>query len=128
VRYADAFLVGFEDRDDAERFWGERRDRVQQFALELPPEKTRLIECGRFAAARRARRGQGQPETCDVLGFTPMCSKTRPGKGTGRRTTSAQRRRKQLQEVKETLRRRRPWPIPRQGAWLKSVLLGHYRS
>jgi RNA-directed DNA polymerase len=127
VRYADDFLVGFEDRDDAERFWGERRDRLQQLALELHPEKTRLIEFGRFAAERRGRRGQGKPETFDFLGFTHMCSKTRQGKFTVRRKTIAKRLRKKLQEVKETLRLRMHWPIPRQGAWLKSVLLGHYR-
>jgi RNA-directed DNA polymerase len=121
------FIVGFEDRDDAERFWGELRDRLQQFALELHPEKTRLIEFGRFAAERRARRGQGKPETFDFLGFTHMCSKTRQGKFTVRRKTIAKRLRKKLQEVKETLRMRMHWPIPRQGAWLKSVLLGHYR-
>jgi RNA-directed DNA polymerase len=128
VRYADDFLVGFEDRDDAERFGGELRDRLQQFALELHPAKTRLRECGRFAAERRARRGQGNPETFDFLGFTPMCSKTKQGKFTVRRKTIAKRLRKKLQEVQATLRMRMPWPIPRQGAWLKSVLLGPYRS
>jgi group II intron reverse transcriptase/maturase len=127
VRYADDFIVGFEDRDDAERFWAELRERLQQFALELHPEKTRLIEFGRFATERRARRGQGKPETFDFLGFTHMCSQTRQGKFTVRRKTIAKRLRKKLQEVKETLRMRMHWPIPRQGAWLKSVLLGHYR-
>jgi hypothetical protein len=95
--------------------------------LALHPEKTRLIEFGRFAAERRKRRGQGKPETFDFLGFTHMCSKTRQGKFTVRRKTMAKRLRKKLQEVKETLRLRMHWPISRQGAWLKSVLLGYYR-
>jgi hypothetical protein len=64
------FLVGTAHRDDAEGFWAELRERVEQFNLELHPEKTRLIEFGRFAAARRQRRGQGKPETFDFLGFT----------------------------------------------------------
>jgi hypothetical protein len=127
VRYADDFIVGFEHRDDAERFWSELRDRMGQFNLELHPEKTRLIEFGRFAAERRQRRAQGKPATFDFLGFTHICSKTRNGKFTVRRKTIAQRLRKKLQAIKDTLRRRLHWPIPQQGAWLKSVLLGHYR-
>ena len=127
VRAADDFIVGFEHRDDAERFWGALRERFQQFNLELHPEKTRLIEFGRYAAERRQRRGQGKPETFDFLGFTHICSQTRRGKFTVRRKTVAKRLRKKLQEVKATLRQRMHWPIPQQGAWLRSVLLGHYR-
>ena len=125
VRYADDFLVGFAHRDDAERFWRELQERFGKFNLVLHPEKTRRIECGRCAVERRKRRAQGKPETFAFLGFTPTCSKTRHGKFAVRRKTIAQRVRKQLQAVKETLRRRMPWPIPQQGAWLKSVLLGH---
>src|SRR5215471_19556903 len=98
-----------------------------QCNLELHPEKTRLIEFGRYAAERRQRRVQGKPETFDFLGFTHMCSQTRNDKFTVRRQTMAQRLRKKLQAVKETLRRRMHWPIPQQGAWRKSVLVGHYR-
>ena len=119
--------VGIEPRDDAERFWRELPERMGQCNLELHPEKTRLIECGRFAVERRKRRAQGKPETCDFLGFTHIRSKTRNGKFTVRRKTIAQRLRKKWQAVKDALRRRMHWPIPQQGAWLKSVLLGHYR-
>jgi RNA-directed DNA polymerase len=127
VRYGDDVLVGFEHRDDAERFWGALRERCATFNLALHPDKTRLIEFGRCAAARRQRRGQGKPETFDFLGFTHICSKTRTGKFTVRRKTIAQRLRKKLQDVKATLRTRMHWPIPQQGAWRCSVLLGHYR-
>jgi hypothetical protein len=127
VRSADACIVGCAHRDDAERFWSARRDRMGQCNLELHPEKTRLIACGRFAVERRKRRAQGKPETFDCLGFPHICRKTRHGKFTVRRKTIVQRLRKKLQAVKETLRRRRPWPIAQQGAWLNSVLLGHYR-
>jgi retron-type reverse transcriptase len=47
VRYADDFVIGFENRADAERCLGELRDRFRKFGLELHPEKTRLIEFGR---------------------------------------------------------------------------------
>ena len=45
----------------------------QKFGLELHPEKTRLIEFGRYAAEHRKRRGEGKPETFDFLGFTHIC-------------------------------------------------------
>ena len=56
------------------------RKRLQEFALSLHSEKTRLIEFGRFAAKNRERRGLGKPETFTFLGFTFICSKTRRGK------------------------------------------------
>ena len=79
VRYCDDFIVGFQHQDEAERFWVELRERFHRFNLELHPEKTRLIEFGRFAVERRKRRGDGKPETFDFLGFTHMCGKTRKG-------------------------------------------------
>jgi group II intron reverse transcriptase/maturase len=77
VRWADDFVVGFEHREDAERFWSELRDRLAKFGLELNAEKTRLIEFGRHAARDRTARGLGEPETFQFLGFTHVCGKTR---------------------------------------------------
>ena len=77
VRYADDFIVGFQHESDARRFLDEMRERLGKFALSLHPEKTRLIEFGRFAAERRQRRGLGKPETFNFLGFTFICGKTR---------------------------------------------------
>ena len=127
VRYGDDCIVGFAYRDAAERFWRELQERFEKCTWELHPEKTRLSECGRYAADRRQRRGQGNPATCDLLGFTHTCRTTRKGKCTVRRKTIAQRLRKQLPAVKDTRRRRLHGPMPPQGAWLHSVLLGHYR-
>ena len=80
VRYADDFIIGFQHESDARRFLDEMRERLKKFALTLHPEKTRLIEFGRFAAERRKRRGLGKPETFNFLGFTFICGKTRAGK------------------------------------------------
>src|SRR5438093_6935502 len=77
VRFADDSIVGFQHRDDAERFLAELRDRLAQFGLELASEKTRLIEFGRFAAERRKARGLGTPETFGFLGVTHICGKTK---------------------------------------------------
>jgi len=79
VRYADDTVVGFEHRADAERFLQAVRIRMAEFALELHPDKTRLIEFGRQAAADRAGRGDGKPETFDFLGLTHICARTRRG-------------------------------------------------
>src|SRR5665213_886996 len=73
-RFADDYVAGFEHREDAEQFLADLRDRFAEFGLELHPEKTRLIEFGRFAAENRARRGDRQPETVDFLGFKHICA------------------------------------------------------
>ncbi len=125
VRFADDVVVGFERRGDAERFWGDLRGRLAEFALELSAEKTRLIEFGRFAAERRQEHGLGKPETFSFLGFTHICAKTRNGRFKLKRITDSQRMRVKLREVKAELLRRRHLPIPIQGRWLASVLRGH---
>src|SRR5437764_6237335 len=79
VRYADDIVVGFEHETDARRFWDAMRERLQEFSLSLHPDKTRLIEFGRHAADRRAKRGLGKPETFNFLGFTLICGKSRRG-------------------------------------------------
>jgi RNA-directed DNA polymerase len=125
VRFADDLVVGFQYRDDAERFWGELRMRLAEFALELNAEKTRLIEFGRFAAQQRKERGLGKPETFTFLGFVHICAKTRNGRFKLKRITDSKRMRAKLHEVKTELRRRMHSPIPEQGRWLASVLRGH---
>ena len=98
VRYADDFIIGFQHESDARRFLDEMRERLRKFALSLHPEKTRLIEFGRFAAERRKRRGLGKPETFNFLGFTFICGKTRAGKFQIRRKTRRDRMRAKLQD------------------------------
>ena len=125
VRFADDLVAGFEHRADAQRFLADLRERFAKFGLELHPEKTRLIEFGRFAAERRRARGLGKPETFDFLGFTHICGKTRNGRFKLKRITIAKRMRAKLAEVKDQLKRRRHRPIPEQGRWLASVVRGH---
>jgi len=127
VRYADDFVVGFEHRQEAERFLTELRERFTKFGLELHPDKTRLIEFGRYAEKNRRDRGDGKPETFDFLGFTHICGKTRKGWFTVLRQTMRKRWQTKLKEVKAELQRRMHWPIPEQGAYLRSVVAGHIR-
>jgi group II intron reverse transcriptase/maturase len=126
VRYADDFIVGFQHEGDARRFLDEMRERLQKFALTLHPEKTRLIEFGRFAAERCERRGLGKPETFNFLGFTFICGKTRAGKFQIKRKTRRDRMRAKLKTIKEEMWRRMHQPIPAQGKWLWHVVRGYF--
>src|SRR5712692_7431669 len=126
VRYADDFIVGFQHESDARRFLDEMRGRLREYALSLHPEKTRLIEFGRFAAERRKRRGLGKPETFNFLGFTFSCGKTRAGKFQIKRKTRRDRMRAKLKMIKEEMWRRMHQPIPAQGKWLWYVVNGYF--
>jgi len=126
VRYADDFVVGFEKQSDAEQFWRELRERFRKFALELHPDKTRLLSFGRFAAERRAKRGLGAPETFDFLGFTHVCGKARSGSYLLVRRTMRARMRARLSSMRIELKRRRHLPIKAQGEWLRAVVRGYF--
>ena len=126
MRYADDIVVGFEHEVDARRFWDDMRKRFEEFSLSLNPDKTRLIEFGRFAAERRAHRGLGKPETFNFLGFTFICERNSRGQFLVKRTTRRDRMRATLRRIKEELRRRMHEPIPEQGAWLKQVVRGFF--
>jgi RNA-directed DNA polymerase len=125
VRFADDFVAGFEHQGDAKQFLRDLRERFAKFALELHPDKTRLIEFGRFAVERRAARGVGKPETFDFLGFTHISTKTKSGRFMLKRITISKRMRAKLREVNDQLKRRRHQPVPEQGRWLGSVVRGH---
>ncbi len=100
--------------------------RFEEFALSLHPDKTRLIEFGRHAAAQRARRGLGKPETFNFLGFTFLCGTSRRGQFQLQRKSRRERMRAKLKEVKEALRRCMHQPIPVQGHWLRQVVTGYF--
>jgi group II intron reverse transcriptase/maturase len=125
VRYADDIIVGIQHEKDARRFWDAMRDRLREFSLSLHPEKTRLIEFGRFAAQNRERRGLGKPDTFKFLGFWLICGKSRQGAFQIRRQSRLDRMRAKLQEIKEELRRRRHRPTPETGVWLAQVVAGY---
>ncbi len=126
VRYADDFIVGFQHESDARRFLEAMRERLGKFALSLHPEKTRLIEFGRFAARNRKERGLGKPETFNFLGFTFICGKSRRGNFLIKRKSRRDRMRTKLAEIKQALRRCMHQPIPAQGKWLKQVVRGYF--
>jgi RNA-directed DNA polymerase len=127
VRYADDIVMGFEQRADAERFLQEWKERLRKFGLELHPDKTRLIEFGRFAAEDRKRRGEGKPETFNFLGFTHICAKNRKTGGFSvDRKTIRKRLSAKLKAVREELGRRGHEPVAEVGKWLRSVVQGYF--
>jgi group II intron reverse transcriptase/maturase len=127
VRYADDFVVGFEHRKQAERFWKQLQDRLREYGLELATEKTRLIEFGRYAAERRKRGGKSKPETFDFLGFTHICGTIwKSSKFTVKRKTVRKRMTAKLEAIGVELRRRMHRPIVEVGTWLRRVVTGYY--
>lgn len=126
TRFADDFVVGFEDEQEARQFLDELRERFAQFGLQLHPDKTRLIEFGRQATWKRARRGEGKPATFDFLGFTHICARSRTGRFWIKRITIAKRMRAKLHALKTEMRRRRHWPVKDQAQWLRAVIQGHF--
>lgn len=127
VRYADDFVIGFREESDARRCLAALRERLAKFGLELHPEKTRLIEFGRFAEERRARRGDGPPETFDFLGFTHISGTTRKGDFTIHRQTARKKFQAKLADLKAQLLRRTHADVSETGAWLRGVLRGWYQ-
>ena len=104
------------------------RARLQEFALTLHPDKTRLIEFGRHAATNRKQRGLGKPETFNFLGFTFICGTTRRGQFQLNRKTRRDRMRAKLRTMKEEMRRRMHRSIPEQGSWLRQVVRGYFND
>ena len=125
VRYADDFVIGFENHDEAMACVEALRTRFAKFGLKLHEGKTRLIEFGRYAVERRSRRGAGRPETFSFLGFTHQCGRTRAhGWFTIHRLSMAKRIRTTLQAIKAALRKRRHRPLGETGRWLRRVVQG----
>jgi hypothetical protein len=121
-------VLGFQHREEAERFLEQLRERLRKFGLELHPDKTRLIEFGRYAAERRKKRGEGKPETFNFLGFTHICGKSnRTGYFTVMRKTIGKRMAAKLKEIQQTLRQRLHERVGETGKWLRSVVRGYFR-
>jgi RNA-directed DNA polymerase len=121
-------VLGFQYREDAERFLEQLRDRLGKFGLELHPEKTRLIEFGRYATERREKRGEGKPETFHFLGFTHICGTShKTGYFTVQRKTIGKRMAAKLKDIKAKLRQRMHETIRGTLEWLQSVVRGYFR-
>jgi group II intron reverse transcriptase/maturase len=126
TRYADDLVIGFEHKADAIKFLAMMRERFEKFSLALHPEKTRLIEFGRYAAHNRKKRGLGKPETFNFLGFTLISGRMSRGVFQLKRKTRRDHMRATLREIRMELRRRQHQPISQQGQWLRQVVKGYF--
>ena len=127
VRWADDFVMGFQYRNDAEKFLKELQGRLKKYSLELHPEKTRLIRFGKYASENSKQEdGRTKPETFNFLGFTHYCGKRRNGEFIVKRKTMRKRLTEKLHEVKVELRKRMHHAISQQGSWLQSVVRGYF--
>src|SRR5450631_3257097 len=128
VRYADDLVMGFQQRGDAVRFLEEFRERLAKFGLELHPDKTRLIEFGRYAARDRKQHGKGKPETFNFLGFTHYCGQRHKNETfTVWRITAKLRMVAMLKAIKAELQRRKHDRTSQVGVWLRKVVTGYYQ-
>jgi group II intron reverse transcriptase/maturase len=128
VRYADDLVMGFQQRADAVRFLEEFKERLAKFGLELNPDKTRLIEFGRYAARNRKQCGEGKPETFNFLGLTHFCGKRHKTETfTVWRITAKKRMAAKLKAIKAELQRRKHDRTSQVGVWLRSVVNGYYQ-
>jgi group II intron reverse transcriptase/maturase len=127
VRYADDVVMGFQFDEEARAMRRELQARLAKFGLELHPEKTRVLEFGRYAQRDRKRQGLSKPETFDFLGFTHIAGASRQGKFLLLRRTSGKKLRAKLVSLKEEIWKRRHDRVVDTHAWLTSVLKGHYR-
>jgi len=127
VTYADDFVATFQYKEEAKRFLAAVAERFALFGLELEPDKTRLVEFGRFAEQNRKQRGEGRPETFDFLGFTHYCSKSRKGWFDVKRKTASKKYRQKLKEMNLWIRRNRHLRLKDLFGLVNSKLRGHYQ-
>jgi group II intron reverse transcriptase/maturase len=126
IRYADDFVVCFQQEADAKRFQKELEERLAKFGLEVSPEKTKVIEFGPLAATKAERRGN-KPDSFDFLGFTHYCSRTRDGRRFRmKRTTSRKKFSAATRKFKDWLKANRTRPTPELMAKVSVRLQGHY--
>ena len=128
VRYADDNVLGIQHLAEADRYLEEFRERLRKFGLELHPEKTRLMEFGRYAAERREKRGEGKPETFNFLGFTHICGTNhKTGRFTVHRRTIGKRMAAKLKDIGAKLRMRMHESVQGTVQWLQQVVRGYFQ-
>jgi len=126
IRFADDAVLCFQYRKDAERVHRVLPKRFAKYGLTLHPEKTRLIQFGRFAE-EQARRVGRKPATFDFLGFTHLCARSRRGKFTIHLRTMKKRARRALTEVARWCLEHRHDLVDQQQKTLNQKLRGHYQ-
>jgi RNA-directed DNA polymerase len=126
IRFADDAILCFQHKEDADKVLSVLPKRFEKYGLTLHPEKTRLIEFGRYAARNARRRGK-KPETFNFLGLTYICARSRKGKFTVHVKTIAKRFRRGLKAIFDWCKEHRHDPVSEQQKTLNAKLRGHYQ-
>jgi RNA-directed DNA polymerase len=126
MRFADDAILCFQHKEDAEKVLSVLPKRFGKYGLTLHPEKTRLIEFGRYAARNAERQGK-KPATFGFLGLTHICARSRQGKFTVHVKTIAKRLRRGLKAVADWCKQHRHDPVDEQQKTLNAKLRGHYQ-
>jgi group II intron reverse transcriptase/maturase len=120
IRYADDFVMGFENEADARRVLDVLPKRFGKYGLTLHPEKTRLLK---YEKPRDD--GGTRPESFDFLGFTHFWAKSLKGWWVIKQKTAASRLSRALRRVRDWCRVFRHQPIQQQHQHLSRVVRGH---
>ena len=126
IRFADDAVLCFQYKEDADRVMEVLPKRFAKYGLTLHPEKTRLVEFGRYAEANAKRQGK-KPCTLDILGFTHVCARSRKGKFTVHVRTMKKRFKRGLTAIAEWCQENRHEPVDEQQKALNAKLRGHYQ-
>jgi len=126
IRFADDAVLCFQYKKDAQRVMEVLPKRFAKYGLTIHPEKTRLLEFGRYAEENAKRRGK-KPATFDFLGHTHVCARSRKGKFTVHVRTMKKRFRRGLTAIAEWCQENRHRPVEEQQKTLNAKLRGHYQ-
>jgi len=128
IRYCDDFVCCFQNKWEAEAFYGNLIKRFKKFGLELALDKTKILEFGRFAKLNREKRGERKPETFDFLGFTFYCSENGDNKFFRCKVkTSRKKFRSKVKAMKEWIKENRTMPVVDLIKKINQKLRGHYQ-
>jgi RNA-directed DNA polymerase len=127
IRYADDFVIGFANEEDAQRVLEVLPKRFGKYGLTLHPDKTRLVPFQRPAqTATEDTKGQPQPGTFDLLGFTHYWGRSRRGSWVVKRKTARSRFSRALKKIADWCRHNVHRPLVEQCHALGRKLRGHY--
>jgi hypothetical protein len=122
IRYADDFVIVFDNESDAHRVMEVLPKRFGKYGLTLHPDKTRLVA---FKRPDDRDSSSGQPGTFDLLGFTHYWARSRRGHWVVKRKTASSRLTRAVRAIAEWCRKERHQPIPEQHKMLSAKIRGH---
>src|SRR6185295_5287652 len=128
IRYADDFVIGFTDENDAHRVQEVLPKRFGKYGLKIHPEKTRLVRFNK-PDDRDGPSGKpgssGKPESFDLLGFTHYWGRSLRGTPVVKRKTSDSRLSRALRAINEWCRGNRHEPLAEQQQALSQKIRGN---